>query len=66
MGPGIVPPRPVPAGTGNPERLKYAADRNLVPDLNDGVVLTIAPPRERMPWAEAKRYWQELQAGTYE
>lgn len=48
------------------DRLKRAADLGLAPDLNDGVVLTIAPLRELVPWAEAKRYWQELLAGKYE
>jgi hypothetical protein len=36
------------------------------PDLNDGVVLTIAPLWELVPWKEAKGYWEELLAGKYE
>lgn len=48
------------------DRLKRAADLGLAPDLNDGVVLTIAPLRELVPWSEAKRYWQELLAGNFE
>jgi hypothetical protein len=36
------------------------------PDLNDGVVLNIAPLWELVPWKEAKGYWQELLAGEYE
>ena len=36
------------------------------PDLNDGVVLTIAPLWELVPWKEAKKYWEELLAGEYE
>ncbi len=48
------------------DRLKRAADLGLAPDLNDGVVLTIAPLRELVPWSEAKRYWQELLAGKHE
>lgn len=47
-------------------KLKRAADMNLVPDLNDGVVLNIAPLRELVPWAEAKKYWEELMQGKYE
>jgi hypothetical protein len=36
------------------------------PDLNDGVVLNIAPLWELVPWKEAKSYWDELLAGEYE
>jgi hypothetical protein len=36
------------------------------PDLNDGVVLNIAPLWELVPWKEAKGYWHELLAGKYE
>ncbi len=35
------------------------------PDLNDGVVLNIAPLREVVPWKEARKYWDELVAGKY-
>ncbi len=47
------------------QALTRAADLRLVPDLNDGVVLTIAPLRELVPWVEAKRYWEELMQGKY-
>ncbi len=46
--------------------------RNLIqdvvfdPDLNDGVVLNIAPLWELTPWSEAKKYWQDLIQGKYE
>jgi hypothetical protein len=48
------------------DKLQRAADLNLDPDLNDGVVLNAAPLRELIPWAEAKKYWEELLAGKYE
>jgi hypothetical protein len=48
------------------DKLQRAADLNLDPDLNDGVVLNAAPFRELIPWAEAKKYWEELLAGKYE
>ncbi|MBD1944341.1 BREX-1 system adenine-specific DNA-methyltransferase PglX [Coleofasciculus sp. FACHB-712] len=48
------------------EKLRRAANLNLEPDLNDGVVLNIAPLWELVPWNEAKKYWQELIAGKYE
>ena len=39
---------------------------HLEPDLNDGVVLNIAPLYELVPWKEAKKYWDELLEGKYE
>lgn len=48
------------------DRLKRAADLHLEPDLNDGVVLSIAPLWELVPWTEAKKYWNELLEGKYE
>jgi hypothetical protein len=49
---------------GNPEKL----DSNVVyaPDLNDGVVLNVAPLWELVPWKEAKNHWEELLEGKYE
>jgi hypothetical protein len=47
-------------------KLKRAADLNLEPDLNDGVVLNIAPLWELVPWKEAEKYWKELIAGKYQ
>jgi hypothetical protein len=48
------------------DKLRRAADLGLEPDLNDGVVLNIAPLWELVPWNEAKKYWQELLEGKYE
>ncbi|MDD5368830.1 MAG: BREX-1 system adenine-specific DNA-methyltransferase PglX [Anaerolineaceae bacterium] len=48
------------------DKLRRAADLGLEPDLNDGVVLNIAPLWELVPWGEAKKYWDELLAGKYE
>ncbi len=36
------------------------------PDLDDGVVLNIAPFHELTPWKEARAYWKELLDGGYE
>jgi hypothetical protein len=49
---------------GNPEKLNSEVVYD--PDLNDGVVLTIAPLWELVPWKEAKNYWEELLEGKYE
>ena len=48
------------------DKLRRAADLHLEPDLNDGVVLNIAPLWELVPWNESKAYWEGLLAGKYE
>ena len=39
---------------------------NLPPDLNDGVLISIAPLWELVPWKEAQTTWDKLVAGDYE
>ncbi len=48
------------------DKLRRVANLHLAPDLNDGVVLNIAPLCELVPWKEAKKYWDELRDGRYE
>ena len=35
------------------------------PNLDDGVLLNIAPFHELTPWKEAQAYWKELTEGAY-
>jgi len=48
------------------ERLRRVANLHLDFDLNDGVILNIAPLWELVPWSEPKKYWEELQEGKYD
>jgi hypothetical protein len=48
------------------DKLRRAANLHLEPNLNDGVVLNIAPLHELVPWREAENYWKELLVGNYE
>jgi len=48
------------------DKLRRAAELHLTPDLNDGVVLNVAPLWELVPWKEAKEYWEALQEGKYD
>jgi hypothetical protein len=48
------------------DKLRRAAKVHLEPDLNDRVVLNIAPLWELVTWKEAKKYWDELLEGGYE
>lgn len=46
-------------------QLDAVALLNLPPDLNDGVLISIAPLRGLVPWKEAQRTWEKLTAGEY-
>jgi len=48
------------------DKLRRAADLRLDFDLNDGVILNMAPLWELVPWKEPKRYWEALQEGKYD
>lgn len=36
------------------------------PDINDGIILNMAPLHELIPWNEPLKYWKELQEGKYD
>jgi hypothetical protein len=48
------------------DKMRRAADLRIDPNLNDGVVLNIAPLWELVPWKEAKKHWDALEAGKYD
>jgi len=48
------------------DKLRRAADLHITPDVNDGVILNIAPLWELVPWQEPKKYWEALQEGKYD
>ena len=51
----------------NGKPLKEVVDRGYTPHIDDGVVLNAAPLLSLLPsWPEAKKAWQELEAGEYD
>jgi len=48
------------------EKLRRAANLHIDFDLNDGVILNIAPLWELVPLREAKIYWEALREGKYD
>ncbi|MCS7166359.1 MAG: hypothetical protein RMI91_00270 [Gemmatales bacterium] len=47
------------------QKLRRVAELRLVPDINDGVALNLAPLWELVPFPDAKKYWQQLLQGHY-
>ncbi|MEM2097382.1 MAG: hypothetical protein QXI70_04425, partial [Methanothrix sp.] len=36
------------------------------PEIDDGVMLNLAPLRELIPWSEPEKFWRELEEGRYD
>ena len=47
-------------------KVKAIADKGYDPDIDDGVILNMAPLYEIIPWAEPKKFWKELKDGKYD
>lgn len=47
-------------------KVKAIADKGYDPDIDDGVILNMAPLYEIIPWTEPKKFWKELQDGKFD
>lgn len=47
------------------DRIRAVADTGYAPELDDGVLLSIAPLYQVIPWREAEKAWRELRAGNH-
>ena len=46
-------------------KLRSVAELNLIPNLDDGVLLNVAPLHALCPWNAATKHWNDLIAGKY-
>ncbi|MBX6362423.1 MAG: hypothetical protein IRZ00_01035 [Gemmatimonadetes bacterium] len=47
-------------------RLRALAERGYAPDLDDGVIINLAPLHELVPWKEPEQVWKKLEKGDYD
>lgn len=47
-------------------RLRAVAERGYAPDLDDGVIINLAPLHELVPWKEPEQVWKRLEKGDYD
>src|SRR5690606_27739184 len=47
-------------------RLRQVAERGYAPELDDGVVINLAPLHEVVAWAEPAKVWRKLERGEYD
>jgi hypothetical protein len=48
------------------KKVRATLERGYDPDIDDGVILNIAPVHELIPWSEPKKYREELEKGRYD
>lgn len=48
------------------KKVRATLERGYDPDIDDGVILNMAPVHELIPWSEPKKYWEELEKGRYD
>jgi len=48
------------------DKLRRVAERGYAPDLDDGVVINLAPLHEVVAWAEPGKVWRKLERGEYD
>ena len=48
------------------QNIQEVIDTGFVPDIDDGVILNMAPLYKLIPWSEPQKFYQELTKGKYE
>ena len=46
--------------------MQEVIDLKFQPDIDDGVILNMAPLYKLIPWKEPEKFYKELQKGNYE
>jgi hypothetical protein len=46
--------------------IQEVIDTGFVPNIDDGVILNMAPLHKLIPWNEPQKYYNELSRGKYE